>query len=121
MPLRPPSTAVLKTAGAFLRADSFDLLWTPSYAVPEGGHVGLSWILEERGGRRSVRHSGEGTGCRSYILLQPDDGVGLVMVSNWDRTDREAIVNGLLDVIHAAADTTRREARVGAVSGWRAT
>ena len=44
-------------------------------------------------------HSGGDTGFRSYILLLPDDAIGIVLASNWDNTNTGAIVNGILDIM----------------------
>ena len=83
-----------------LRAESYDLLWTPTTDTSrDGSQVGLSWFLGEHAGHRMVSHGGGDTGFRSYILLLPDNGIGIVLASNWEKTERDAIVSGILDLV----------------------
>ena len=86
-----------------LRAESYDLLWTTT-TDPGSPQVGLSWFLGEHAGHRTVAHGGGDTGFRSYILLLPDDDVGVVLASNWQRTDTGAIARGILDLILTSSD-----------------
>ncbi len=89
-----------------LRAESHDLLWTPTtekpantVPMPNAFQVGLSWGLGEHAGHRTVFHGGRDTGFRSYVLLLPDDGIGIVLASNWDQTDTRTLARGILDLI----------------------
>jgi CubicO group peptidase (beta-lactamase class C family) len=67
-----------------LRQESYDLLWQPTTdASRDDPQVGLSWFLDDFQGHRTVAHGGGDTGFRSYILLMPDDGIGVVIASNW--------------------------------------
>ncbi len=86
-----------------LRAESYDVLWTPT-TDRDDSQVGLSWFLGEHAGHRTVGHGGGDTGFRSYILLLPDDDIGVVLASNWQRTNTGAIARGLLDLILASSD-----------------
>jgi CubicO group peptidase (beta-lactamase class C family) len=75
-----------------LRRESYDLLWTATTDSREDGlSVGLSWFLLEEEGHRVVMHGGGDTGFRSYILLMPDDDIGVVIASNWSNTNTEEI------------------------------
>ena len=95
-----------------LDAKSYDLLWTSTTETPaespvethRGVQVGLSWFLGEHAGHRTVFHGGGDTGFRSYVLLLPDDGIGIVLASNWERIDRDALLRGILDLILTADD-----------------
>jgi CubicO group peptidase (beta-lactamase class C family) len=82
-----------------LKAESHDLLWTPSAHTPRDDMVGLSWFLGEYAGHRTVFHGGADTGFRSMVMLLPDDDIGIVLASNWDRTDRDTISRGIVDVV----------------------
>jgi CubicO group peptidase (beta-lactamase class C family) len=83
-----------------LREESYDLLWTSSTDTTRNDpQVGLSWFLGEHAGHRTVSHGGGDTGFRSYILLLPDDHIGIVLASNWQGTDTGAINYGILDLI----------------------
>lgn len=83
-----------------LRQESYGLLWE-STTDPSGAasRVGLSWFLGEFQGHRTVGHGGGDTGFRSYILLMPDDGIGVVIASNWSGTDTQALTNGIADLV----------------------
>jgi CubicO group peptidase (beta-lactamase class C family) len=86
-----------------LRPESYDLLWEPTTdQAADGPSVGLSWFLGELQGRRTVSHGGGDTGFRSYILLMPDDGIGVVIASNWSGTDTEMLAHEIADLILAA-------------------
>lgn len=86
-----------------LRPKSYDLLWTPTTDTPKGGSkVGLSWFLGELGGHRTVSHGGMDIGFSSFILLLPDDRIGIVLASNWQATDRITIVLGILKLVLAS-------------------
>ncbi|MEE8251643.1 MAG: serine hydrolase domain-containing protein [Gemmatimonadales bacterium] len=86
-----------------LHAESYDLLWTPTTETStDGVQVGLSWHLGEHSGHRTVFHGGRDTGFRSYILLLPDDGIGIVLASNWDGTDREILAREILGLLPAS-------------------
>ena len=89
-----------------LSAESHDTLWTRSTELitTRGEEIGLSWLLGERAGHRTVLHGGRDTGFRSYILLLPDDGIGIVVASNWQETDRTTLTHGILDRILAFDD-----------------
>lgn len=83
-----------------LRPESYELLWvSTTTGISDAPSVGLSWFLGEVQGHRTVGHGGGDTGFRSYILLLPDDGVGVVIASNWSGTDTGALANGIVEVI----------------------
>jgi CubicO group peptidase (beta-lactamase class C family) len=83
-----------------LGSNSYDLLWTSTTETStEGVDVGLSWFLGERGDHRTVYHGGSDVGFRSYVLLLPDDGVGVVLASNWGGTDPGAVARGIIDLV----------------------
>jgi CubicO group peptidase (beta-lactamase class C family) len=83
-----------------LSTDSYNFLWTNSIeSVTQEAQVGLSWFLGEYSGHRTVSHGGGDTGFRSYILLLPDDSIGIVIASNWEGTNTGVITYGILDLI----------------------
>lgn len=65
-----------------LKASSYDVMWKPT-GDPKRP-VAISWFLGERGGHRTVSHGGGDTGYRTNLLLLPDDGIAVVMMSNSD-------------------------------------
>jgi hypothetical protein len=88
-----------------LQTKSYDLLWAPTIETSvDGARIGLSWFVGQHAGHRTVFHPGGDTGFRSYILLLPDDGIGIVLESNWDGTPREAIIKEILDLVLTAVE-----------------
>ena len=86
-----------------LPRESYDLLWGPSTeTTTDGVRIGLSWFLSDYEGHSIVSHSGSDTGFRSYILLMPDDGIGVVIASNWSGTDTAALANEIAHLVLAA-------------------
>jgi CubicO group peptidase (beta-lactamase class C family) len=83
-----------------LPRESYDLLWRPSAETSaEGVRVGLSWFLSDFEGHFAVGHGGGDTGFRSYILLMPDDEVGVVIASNWSGTDTETLAKEIARLV----------------------
>jgi CubicO group peptidase (beta-lactamase class C family) len=88
-----------------LRAERYDLLWTTATETfTNESQVGLSWFLGEHAGYRTVGHGGGDTGFRSYILLLPDNNIGVVLASNWDRTSTVDLALSILDLILDSSD-----------------
>ena len=86
-----------------LRPESYEALWTPATQTSmDGARMGLSWFLGDHAGRRTVFHPGGDTGFRSYVMLLPDDGIGVVLASNWEGTPRETLVREVLDLVLAS-------------------
>ena len=86
-----------------LARESYDLLWRPSVdTTREGLRVGLSWFLSDFEGHFLVHHGGSDTGFRSFILLFPDDGIGVVMASNWSGADVDALAREVARLVLAA-------------------
>ncbi len=85
-----------------LRATSYDLLWAPTTKAAGNAYVGLSWFIRDHAGHRTVYHAGGDTGFRAYVLLAPDDGIGIALASNWEETPRETLVEKTLDMLLAS-------------------
>ena len=64
-----------------LAEESYAEMWSRDDETPG---VGLSWFLEDLAGRPSVMHSGGDTGFTSLLILLPEDGLGVVLMSNTD-------------------------------------
>jgi len=79
-----------------LRDESYDLLWTAT----TDHDIGLGWFIYEEAGIWEVSHGGSDLGFRSYIMLSPDEGIGIVMASNWQLTDADnEIVYDIMDLV----------------------
>jgi CubicO group peptidase (beta-lactamase class C family) len=76
-----------------LDASSYELLWTPAQeGVRVSGdrrpvQVGLSWFLSEKGGYRIVSHGGIDTGYRTNLVMYPEAGVAVIVLSNYSGPD----------------------------------
>jgi CubicO group peptidase (beta-lactamase class C family) len=70
-----------------LDASSYELLWAPE--VERGGrdgrpeYVGLSWLLSEYAGYQMVRHGGRDIGYQTNLVMVPDAGVAVIVLSNY--------------------------------------
>ena len=83
-----------------LSAQGVEILWTPTAEIgSHGSRMGLSWFLRVQDGRRMVYHLGGDTGFKSYLVLLPDDGIGILLASNWSGTGRTEIVAGVLKLL----------------------
>ncbi|MCP4455564.1 MAG: serine hydrolase [Planctomycetes bacterium] len=79
-----------------LKASTYDVMWQPGTDVDSG--IGMSWKLGKRGRLQTVSHGGRDTGYRSYILLVPEESLGIVVSTNYDRTSIEPIMDAALTV-----------------------
>jgi CubicO group peptidase (beta-lactamase class C family) len=83
-----------------LPRESYDLLWEPTTDTAfDGMRVGLSWFLSDLEGHSVVSHGGGDTGFRSFVLLMPEDGIGVVIASNWERTDTRTLANEIAGLV----------------------
>ncbi len=82
-----------------LQAESYDVLWQSAFEIAEDRHVGLSWFLGKRHGMRTVSHGGGDTGFTSYLILLPDEDVGLVCASNYSTPVTSQLALAILDIV----------------------
>jgi CubicO group peptidase (beta-lactamase class C family) len=82
-----------------LAEQSYDVLWTPSAQASDEFDVGLSWFLGSYRGTPTVGHGGGDTGYRSQFTLLPEQDIGVVIASNYDKTLMGSIRDGVLDVL----------------------
>ncbi|HMH42797.1 MAG TPA: serine hydrolase, partial [Pyrinomonadaceae bacterium] len=84
-----------------LKGETIDLMWRPvvdAFSMKEG----ISWFTTEKQGHRFVLHSGGDTGFESLVMLAPEDGVGVVAMSNFAASERDYIeqfVNGAMRIM----------------------
>jgi CubicO group peptidase (beta-lactamase class C family) len=70
-------------AGTFLSPEITRLFWTSQRT--RGGEetgYGIGWFVADRGGRRVVYHTGGATGGSDVLVLLPDDGVVVSILTN---------------------------------------
>ena len=73
--------------GRILDASSYDLLWAPAVTVGARDNrrvqIGLSWFLSSHAGYQTVSHGGRDTGYQTNLVMVPDAGVAVVVLSNY--------------------------------------
>lgn len=71
------------TAPSVLAADTLREMMSPQFAVHPGfPGMGLAFWLAHLGDHRTVGHDGNVPGFASSLLVAPDDGVGVVVLTN---------------------------------------
>jgi len=71
-------TAILD--GRMLKPDTLKAMWTPAaYSNGKLGQWGMGWIVQDRPRHRAVGMTG---GSRAAMFLYPEDGVGIVILTN---------------------------------------
>ena len=65
-----------------LPAGDLAAMRAPRVATGTGGHVGLSWMLEERGGTVIASHGGATVAHMSQLVLVPARGAAFVILTN---------------------------------------
>jgi CubicO group peptidase (beta-lactamase class C family) len=80
-----------------LKASTYDVMWKP--AGEQWSQIGISWFLRKYKDHRVIGHGGGDTGFRSNLAMLPDDGIAVVMMSNYDGpSPLSGITNAALDV-----------------------
>ena len=83
-----------------LNQDNQELMYTPYYGADgSGGEYGLGWQLDEFEGQRVVGHTGGINGFHVYLGRYLDDQVTIILLSNIETEDIDAIVAGLEEII----------------------
>jgi len=69
--------------GSFLEPATTRLFWTPQKTLDgEETGYGIGWNIMERDGRRVVYHTGGATGGSDVLVLLPDEGVAVAVLTN---------------------------------------
>jgi CubicO group peptidase (beta-lactamase class C family) len=70
-----------------LDASSYELLWAPAVEVGVRDnrmvYVGLSWFLSGPSGQQKVFHGGADIGYQTNLVMVPDAGVAIIVLSNY--------------------------------------
>ena len=56
------------------------------------------WIVEEKNDKRYILHDGANPTFSSYFIMQPDEQIGVAILSNMDTTFTTAIGQGVMDL-----------------------
>lgn len=87
-------------SGQLLSKESLEKMFTPSFGADgSGGEYGLGWQLGEFQGHRKVGHTGGINGFRTNISRYIDDQTTIILLSNIETEDVEALVTGLEEII----------------------
>jgi CubicO group peptidase (beta-lactamase class C family) len=74
--------------GTVLKPETVALLFAPHHQPdPRVPGFGLGFELGDEGGHRTVAHTGVVSGFLSAVMLAPDDGVGVAVLTNTGRLD----------------------------------
>jgi hypothetical protein len=65
-----------------LRPETLELMRTPTTSGPGGDGVGLAWMLGSGGGVRRASHGGGTNGQQSQLLLVPERGFAIAVLTN---------------------------------------
>jgi CubicO group peptidase (beta-lactamase class C family) len=68
-----------------LKRSTYDVMWQANdMTLSKAGKVGISWFVSDYRNHKTVSHGGADTGSNSFVMLLPDDSIGLVMMTNSD-------------------------------------
>jgi CubicO group peptidase (beta-lactamase class C family) len=67
-------------------AMNLETTWAPQVAVSSTVNYGLGWFLAPFKGKRSISHGGNVYGFTAEVNFLPDDGIGVVVLSNADNS-----------------------------------
>jgi CubicO group peptidase (beta-lactamase class C family) len=85
-----------------LEPTSYDLLWKPWFKIggeDSGNAVGLSWMLGNHRGEKTVSHGGGDTGFNSYLILLPERSSAVVVMCNYIPAPVRYLGEAVLDVL----------------------
>src|SRR5687768_12518178 len=86
-------------AGEPIPSDLIALMENPHAQVDDVHSYGYGVEVRETHGRREISHRGGTTGFSSYLIRFPDDDVVIVLLSNNESTDVDALRERLIDVV----------------------
>lgn len=109
----------LGSMGRVLETSDLESMWTRqngNVALDRNFKMGLGWLLKDAqsipGGGRAVWHNGGLIAHRSYLLLLPDDGIGVVALTNTAETLPDEIGQLALELaLESRAGTTGDKAK----------
>jgi CubicO group peptidase (beta-lactamase class C family) len=88
------------TGGTVLRPETAALLFRPHFRTDPGEPgMGLSFELDEAGGHRTASKDGTVSGFLSRVALAPDDGLGVVVLTNTGGLDARGSPGALSDAL----------------------
>jgi len=82
-----------------LTSASFDELWKPHVLARRGRHYGLAWMLGDSPRGLWVFHGGRDPGFRTHLSIFPDEGVGIIILSNYSETPIPPLRDALIEAV----------------------
>ena len=85
-----------------LEPKSYEELWKEYASTDWGGYtseIGLAWFLGEYKGNKVRSHSGMDTGFRSNLIILPERGIGVVLMTNSDYIGTKILCTSILDIL----------------------
>lgn len=87
-------------AGKIVGRQSLDAMWTPSTLLSgEATGYGLGWNIAEVEGVRVVQHSGGQQGANTHLLMAPNRGIAIAVLSNMENGGAAAIATEILKTL----------------------
>jgi CubicO group peptidase (beta-lactamase class C family) len=86
-------------AGDPIPSDLVALMENPHVKVDDVLSYGYGVEVRETHGRREISHRGGTAGFSSYLIRFPDDDVAIVLLSNNESTDVDALRERLIDIV----------------------
>ena len=91
--------AIAQLRQEVILTESYQLLWkkySETNYGPEMEGIGLSWFLGEYKGLRIVSHSGMDTGFRCHLVLLPEQGIAVSVMTNTDYQGLKVVWQSIL-------------------------
>ncbi len=83
-----------------LNEASLEGMFTPNFGEDgSGGNYGLGWQIDEYQGHRMVGHTGGINGFHTYLGRYIDERITIILLSNIETEDIQAIVTGMEEII----------------------
>ena len=92
---------VLRGQNIILKRENWQQLWKPFIATSSKpgskSFYGFGWIIDEYKGHKSISHSGSNIGFKTYYSRFIDDKLSIIVLTNANDANPQAIVNVLAD------------------------
>jgi CubicO group peptidase (beta-lactamase class C family) len=92
---------VLREKNIILKKENWELLWQPFIKISDNSaakaYYGFGWIIDEYNGHKLISHGGSNVGFRSYYARYVNDGLSVIIMTNTDEANPQAIVRALSD------------------------
>jgi hypothetical protein len=82
-----------------LKKEYFNQLFQPTVEVEKGSQVGLSWFINQTANGAMILHDGKDLGYTALMVMFEQPKIGIVILSNYQETDCNELLNRLLKVI----------------------